>query len=251
MTRATRSKPRPSIIVPVAPIVLAIAAFSWALLAAPSEARAAEVRKPVEAGRKAFGSGRFPWYDSQRDALQPIELRQSSARNWEPPSLAWLRWVAWVLLAVILAVLAYWLALAARDGRFRVPRIPKAEEDPRLAADRVESLPFMAERPRGDLLGLARRHYEQGNFSEAIIYLFSYELVQLDRFAVVHLAVGKTNRQYLREAERVQPLRGVLERTMVAFESVFFGRHALDREGFEACWNQLAAFENLLSKTTP
>ncbi len=99
-------------------------------------------------------------------------------------------------------------------------------------------------------MGEARRHYEQGNYSEAIIYLFSYELVQLDKFALIRLARGKTNRQYLREVPRRPELRSPLERTMVAFEGVFFGSRLLDRAGFEACWQQLPQFEEQL-RTAP
>ena len=98
------------------------------------------------------------------------------------------------------------------------------------------------------MLGEARRHYREGNYSEAIIYLFSHELVELDRFALIRIAKGKTNRQYLRELGPSPPLRPPLELTMTAFEDVFFGRRALDRAGFEACWNQLPVFEQLLSR---
>jgi hypothetical protein len=35
---------------------------------------------------------------------------------------------------------------------------------------------------------------------------------------------------------------------MVTFEDVFFGRRALDRAGFEACWNQLDQFERLVAQ---
>ena len=93
----------------------------------------------------------------------------------------------------------------------------------------------------------ARTHYEQGNYSEAIIYLFSYELVELDRSALIRLAKGKTNRQYLREAAATRSMKPLLERTMVTFEDVFFGRRTLDRSGFEACWKQLDEFQSLLA----
>jgi hypothetical protein len=43
-------------------------------------------------------------------------------------------------------------------------------------------------------------------------------------------------------------VKRLLERTMITFEEVFFGRRALDRGGFEACWNEMGQFENLLSQ---
>ena len=52
---------------------------------------------------------------------------------------------------------------------------------------------------RLDLLAEARRHYQAGNYGAAIVYLFSFQLVQLDQRQIIRLAKGKTNRQYLRE----------------------------------------------------
>ena len=120
--------------------------------------------------------------------------------------------------------------------------------DPLVAADRIEALPFLRQRAQTDLLGQARLHYEQGNYGEAIIYLFSHELVELDRANLIRLAQGKTNRQYLREARTHEPLRAILEHTMVTFEGVFFGRQPLDRAGFESCWRQLAEFDALVAQ---
>ena len=58
-----------------------------------------------------------------------------------------------------------------------------------------------------DLLAEARRHYQAGNYGAAIVYLFSFQLVQLDRRQIIQLAKGKTNRQYLREVGPRDPLR--------------------------------------------
>jgi hypothetical protein len=109
----------------------------------------------------------------------------------------------------------------------------------------------MARRDQSDLLGQARRYYEAGNYAEAIIYLFSYQLVELDRHGFVHLERGKTNRQYVREAQRAPEaksggLHKILDQTMVAFEDVFFGARDLDRRRFEQCWSRLDEFQSLL-----
>ncbi len=219
-----------------------------ALAAAPATLRAAETFEPVDAAREALASGRFTWYDSQRDTVAPIDLpKQRAPIRFEVPALGWLRWLAWGLLAVVLAALMAWIVWASRLDSVAGRRAVDGREDI-VAADRVESLPFMAERSKRDLLGEARRHYAAGNYSEAIIYLFSYELVQLDKFALVELARGKTNRQYLREASLKPGVRPLVERTMLAFELVFFGRRELDRAGFEVCWNQLGELERLLAR---
>jgi hypothetical protein len=99
-----------------------------------------------------------------------------------------------------------------------------------------------------DLLAEARRAYEQGNFGEAIIYLFSHQLLQMDRRHLIRLTKGKTNRQYLREIGPRRTLRQLFEQTMVAFEDVFFGAHVLGRDRFEACWSQLNRFDQLVEE---
>ena len=225
--------------------------FSLGTLA-PRSVLAADAEQSIVDGRKALeGRMHYPWYDSAKDELQPITL---------PTVSRWWRWLpnmrllgeplrilAWTLIAVLFFALLYLIVRAIVEHQAG-SRQEKSDFEQVLDADHVEALPFMAERPRHDLLGQARWHYEQDNFSEAIIYLFSYELVRLDKSAFIHLTRGKTNRQYLRELARVQPLRKLLERTMIGFEDVFFGSRTLDRQRFEACWNQLDEFETLVSQ---
>ncbi len=231
----------------LAATLLATTLLAMAVAALPAKVSPAG-EQAVASGREALDSAvRPPWYDADKDALQPVDLPIS-------PNLSWLNWLAEpiyivtvITIVILLAIIAVLIVrmLLEREGRSSPS---KTRVDPLLAADRVEALPFLAERSRDDLLGQARRHYQQGNYSEAIIYLFSYELVQLDKFALIHLAKGKTNRQYLRETAKARPLDRMLEPTMLAFEDVFFGSRTLDRDGFEACWNQLGEFENLLSR---
>jgi hypothetical protein len=52
----------------------------------------------------------------------------------------------------------------------------------------------------------------------------------------------------MRELQPRPELRGLVERTMVAFEEVFFGHYPLDRAGFERCWEQLDEFHQRLSE---
>ncbi len=232
------------------PALLATTALVLGCLA--SVGRGAEIDKPVEAGREAFERGNFPWYDAEHDVLKPVKLAPPRRASREPLTLpSWTGNVAWALVAIVLVVLAVILLLVFRESfgpRLR-PAVSGGEEV--LDAQRVEALPFLAERPRGDLLALARQHYAAGNYSEAIVYLFSYELVQLDKSALVRLVRGKTNRQYLRELGPGQSLRQPLEQTMTAFESVFFGRRPLDRSAFESCWARLGEFENLSARGAP
>ncbi len=193
----------------------------------------------------------IPWYNADTDSLQPVELpKPRRDLNWD---LSWLAQPLNILLIVIAVVLvsllAWFIVKLIREREHAQTQGGRTQRERMATADRVEALPFLRDRSQHDLLGQARYHYEQGNYSEAIIYLFSYELVELDRSTLVRLAKGKTNRQYLREAGRVRPLAGLLEHTMITFEEVFFGRRPLDRAGFEACWNQLPQFESLVSQS--
>lgn len=201
----------------------------------------------IDAAHEAFEDGSFNWYDGETDSLRPLRFRESPKwKLWDLSSA--LSIVVWSTLAVLLAALVGLLIYFARNQAILGAVASATGDDVILDAERVDALPFLARRARGDLLGQARFHYEQGNYAEAIIYLFSYQLVELDKFSMIRLAKGKTNRQYLRETSQKAPLATALERTMLAFEGVFFGRRTLDRAGFEACWNALGEFEQELRR---
>jgi hypothetical protein len=218
---------------------------------APAQDAAAN-QEIIESARETLSDGAYPWYDAEKDQLYPLEFE-------EPWDLSWLldifnlgsifKVVVYTLLGLVIAAIVWALVMYAKN-RQPAPQAVRVVPEGAATPDQVEALQFLEERPRGDLLGQARKHYEQGNYSEAIIYLFSHELVELDKFSLIHLAKGKTNRQYLREASRVTPLSSPLERTLLTFESVFFGRRPLDRAGFEACWHELPRFEQLLRGST-
>ena len=201
----------------------------------------------VVAGRRALDRWRdYPWYDDAGDGVRRIELApppEPRARDdWQfgggPSPLHMLIWT--LIGALLLAVV--WLLLRSFLQREPSAAGQPAEED----RGRIESLPFPVRPGKLDLLDQARRLYEQGDFRQAIIYLFSHELVQLDKRQLIRLAKGKTNRQYLREVASRAGLRAVVEQTMVVFEDVFFGNRELQRAQFESCWSRLDEFEQLL-----
>ena len=224
----------------------------------------------VEAGRVALRSGGFPWYDQQHDALRrvrvvpPKDLTGNRGSTWESRprqkrasnganftllgKAFWsvMQALFWLILAVLLLGLVGLLvwAFLRRDGE--AARSSGLADDSTSVSDaeRIENLPFDVKRPQGDLLGEARRLYAEGRFAEAIVYLFSYQLVCLDRHQLIRLTKGKTNRQYLRELSVRPALRRLLEQTMLVFEDVFFGHYPLAKERFDLCWNQLDEFHH-------
>jgi hypothetical protein len=201
---------------------------------------------PVAGGQEAlnhwFG---YPWYDANTDGIRRIELSKPRDVDWNWDSLfefpsSLLQWAAWAVIALILAGLVYLLirAFLRMEGRMK-----KETEEPARGADRVDSLPVpLAVRP-DDFLAEARRCRQRGDYARAIVFLFSHQLLQLDRHHRIRLALGKTNRQYMREVGPWPALRGLIEPTMIAFEEVFFGHRPLDAPAFESCWSRLEEFE--------
>ena len=222
----------------------------------------------VQDAREALGGPTsFPWYDRQEDSARPIRLRENEddsanrASNWQNKRTATrttptgnvsyfgtiLQVLGLLVLVSVLVLVAVLIARAFMRNEVTETagsRVVETSQD----VDRVEHLPFHLRRPAGDLLSEARRLYEAGDYSQAVLYLYSHLLVQLDRQHVIRLAKGKTNRQYLLETRPRPVLHQILETTMVSFEDVFFGHHKLSREQFEASWNRLPEFEAELTQ---
>jgi len=207
----------------------------------------------------------YPWYDRQTDGVRRVDVVEPWYLRWEwfwdwlgdlfrfswggLGSLSWLEWVAWGAIVILLGLLVYLMVRTVRKRRLGKSGSAGEAGQPDEAEEkrRVEALPSAVGRNRADLLAAARQCYDEGNYGEAIIYLFSHQLVELDKGLLIRLAKGKTNRQYLRELGRRLPLRRLLGQTMVAFEDTFFGNHAIDRARFESVWSRLGEFEALVA----
>ncbi len=239
-------------------VLLRLVAFAGVVCAQPISRPAED--SVAEAGADSLAV--FPWYDAAAEDLRrldvepPADLKNRDSKwLFNPPNLSMPDWIllllrvlAWTVLVMLIALVAYFLARAFMSIEDGFIDRTNSGEDLTLSGDvdRVDALPFQLKRPQGDLLAEARRLYEEGQFADAMIYLYSYQLVQLDRSHVIRLTRGKTNRQYLREVRRRSNLFELMQRSMETFEDVFFGSHPLDRAGFEACWMQLDEFHQQL-----
>ncbi len=231
------------------------------LLPAPCVFGYMDPREAVEAGRGGLDHWwRYPWYDRAADGLERIDVAPpwwlSWLPDWQSAGLSsWpnnlLEWLAWIVIAAVLIWLAWLLVrtyrarrkagmIGGRDGRTAV--------NPADEQRRADALPFPAPQRQVDFLVEAERCYREGDYGTAVLYLFGYQLIQLDRHQLIRLTKGKTNRQYLRELGRRAPLRRLVEQTMVAFEDVLFGHYTLDRARFESCWFRLDEFEFLAAE---
>lgn len=248
---------------PIIRFAVAAAGMLAALVATCLAGRAsADEAAGIEHARQALGREAFPWYDKSADALQPVHVREpwqsassSSSQTTSLPSLGSFSLpeaLAYGFLLAALGVIVWLLMRAYLNGEeisVTTPdRVRQAAVDD---AARIEALPFRIRRGDIDLLAEAKRLYEENKFGEAIVYLFSYQLVEMDRHQVIRLAKGKTNRQYLRDLRRLPPLRSLMEGSMVVFEEVFFGGHTLDRARFESVWRQLGQFNTLIAERQP
>jgi hypothetical protein len=243
-------------------LAFALASFCATALVAESpisEATASEATS-VEQGREALGSQRrFPWYDGTNDdvrrvrvsvpwkPIQPNTKPKAAGGAW---NFSWLELLVWTAVLALLAALAYLLIRAYLNREDHAVSMPAAaSQSPAIDdAKRIEALPFRVRSGPLGLLDEARRHYELGDFRQAIVYLFSYQLIEMDKQQIIRLAKGKTNRQYLREVRRRPSLQSLVNQTMFAFEDVFFGDHSLDRARFESCWLRLNEFETLVTQ---
>ncbi len=258
--------------IPLLPVIAAL----LLLLSIASASNAADTPSPdpVESTKDALSSGsRFPWYDRQNDSARrlnivprvppdergakwssvPIQPKPTSSSNsLRMPRFnlvgGTLQWLGITALIVLLGIIAYLIATSFLKDEVSTSTSDRKVVEVRRDADRVEALPFKVRAATTDFLAEARRLYDAGQYSEAIIYLFSYQLVELDRNHVIRLSKGKTNRQYLREARPRPLLAGVLEKTMIAFEDAFFGNKSLSRDTFEQSWTRLNDFRQELER---
>ncbi|MEX1040348.1 MAG: DUF4129 domain-containing protein [Pirellulaceae bacterium] len=230
---------------------------------------------PVATGQRSLA--RLPgnhWYDAEEDDITaghvppeanpdarpgsqaPAKQRQSS-NLWGSGGtgggsvLSWLIVVGVILILGSLLGLVIWGVVRSRANLTKTDETPRTLDEISSQVDKVEHLPFEVKRPDANLLDEARRHYQQGDYSEAIIYLFSYQLLELDKGQIIRLAKGKTNGQYLMEMRHQRPLQGILRTTVDAFEDVFFGHRKLTRGQFEACWEHLSRFQSLIQGARP
>ncbi len=215
------------------------------------------VADSVEDGRQALRGQAFPWYDASKDEIRPVA--EPKSWGWEWPrfnfsfgaGLGRIIQIVFVLIVIILLGLLIYGIVRTYLARER-SELVKQGANVQVIDDqaRIEQLPFNVREPNADLLEQARKHYQQGDFNEAIVYLYSYMLVHLDKHQTIRLSKGKTNRQYLREMTESPRIGRFLEITMVSFEQVFFGRHTLEKGEFEMSWSQLEPFHQSVAEVT-
>lgn len=206
------------------------------------------------------------WFDAKNGTVRPIrggkslnvdDRHNAIAGNVtkSPPSGWWITFKALVkflfeswqilLLIFLIALLATAASVILKYGLSFQSYTGKMTDLAKLEREKakLQDLPFEVEQTMFGLLGEAERYRAAGDYSKAIVYLFSHALVEMDGARCIRLARGKTNRAYLRELRDQESLRGFTNQLVSAFEYAFFGKHVLSQEAFERIWQQVPAFD--------
>lgn len=215
---------------------------------------------------RALEASEFPWYDSETGQVKPgaaptrpnsrvsdrgdlTKAKKIVVTPKAPPVAAvpgpvggnaglgtilgnWIVYIiAGVLVAILVAALIYgFLQRESEDaGEGEV-------NSRRKIRDHVRHLPFEVEEQDGDFETFADRAFANGNYSQAVIYLFADVLVGLNEGHLVRLQRGKTNRQYLNEIHDRKEIAAYYRTVMTAFEDAFFGKHTISKARAELCF---------------
>lgn len=207
----------------------------------------------TEAGKKSLSrSPTIPWYSTDTDDFRAAEVEPPKPpRTTNRGSSIFLLRLGWVLLAALLVWFVYLIVRSFMTREIQESLVAKRSV---VGADiaRVEELPVSLAKSPADYLDEAMRLYRKGDFAQAIVYLFSHQLLQLDRQHWLRLVKGKTNRQYLREVRRsaapeAESLAELFENTVLLFEEVFFGKRLPPKEQIDIVWRNIERFESLVA----
>ncbi len=220
--------------------------------------------------RPALADRKLDWYDEQNQrlrspALQPLEDPQApprwvwkpwqtnnTRRAWRIPQIGELtaqiiEAIIWVALGLgIIWLLVYVLRFIQHQESYAAVEVTAGHDHDAILTQKLAELPFATGSAGGNLLDAAREMYQQANYDQAIVFLFGYQLLELDRHQRIRLWKGKTNRNYLYEVRDDYWLSKLLTETIHTFEASYFGKHAVSREQFESCWERMDRFHQHL-----
>lgn len=160
----------------------------------------------------------------------------------------WLLLASPYLIGLLLLLVGIFLALWFLKPEMFFRAIKKEDFRSRaIDLERIVDLPFSVDSEKFDPLKEIEKCMAAGEFERATIFLFAYQLLQLDANRKIVLQRGKTNRTYLRELRKFSEIKTIVEPTMLAFEDVFFGRYKMTKEKFLENWKRLEQFHQLLN----
>ncbi|MCH1439500.1 MAG: DUF4129 domain-containing protein [Rubripirellula sp.] len=115
--------------------------------------------------------------------------------------------------------------------------------------ERMKHLPKELRRTDVNLRSEAQRLMQAAQYDQAIILLFAHQLLLLDRYGMLRLNRGKTNRKYIRETRAAnEQVAKCIETTIASFERSYFGRHKITRNEFADTWRLNEQLEKKLEE---
>ena len=221
------------------------------------------------------------WYDREVDQVVPVEVKTAQddsihrdskwlpqaapvakAVNTANPTSAsnidlfgdaftYTNFFAWCCLAVMVVGTGIWVAwILGRDGvGANSSKVDRSLASDERLLERIQHLPQELQRENLDYRAEAERMMRAGDFEQAIVLLFAYQLLILDRSACIRLNRGKTNRQYLRETRFAdQQASQWFASVIKLFESSYFGRRVVEASDFARCWQENEMLERQLTQ---
>ena len=146
-----------------------------------------------------------------------------------------------------LGALIYMLLASPAAVRRRKRTVNEISENIVAQKAKLSDLPFELDQPLAGLKAQADHYRNNQDYRNAVIYLFSYLLVECDTAGCIRLARGKTNHRYVRELKSYPDVQHPFKRVVELFEEAFFGRKEISQGRFEAIWNELPSIERSIT----
>jgi hypothetical protein len=214
--------------------------------------------------RDALKEGKFPWYDSHADRVQPVWPIRISWLKWLGDRLeAFFRWLASFFdgfgssgssgapvvgnsistILLLAAIVAFFVCIALLwIHRERGPAQDEAARASLGIAARLGDLPEGIRTADADPWSEANRRRAAGDLAGAVVCLFAHQLLVLDQMGLIRLAPGRTGRHYV-QSLRDRELIDSVGATLALFEDVYYGRRSPTALTFEPVWIRALAFQ--------
>jgi hypothetical protein len=166
------------------------------------------------------------WYNARDDGWRRVEITpppELASEASAGPALSVLPMILYGVIILGLLALVIWLVTSGREAP--VPALQRTGTLQPKAA--LSELPF-AVVDTGDPEGALAQALAAGDHRRALIWIYACLLLRLDALGRLRLERSKTNRCYLRELPAEDAAQGLLQRTVTAFEAVYFGDRAAD-----------------------
>ena len=187
----------------------------------------------------------FPWYSNKNGQLKflpPVPDKPAKAPSNNQNTFNWdaiFNCIFWIILIVIFIFLVFAVILIVFHLKENKTDEKNENHDQTDDLQRQrESLPIEAAQQIGSLDLLAESSLKEGDFRKAIIYHFSWLLIELDRKKIIHLQNGKTNRQFLSEIKFRDELAALYSHVMDLFEKTYYGARPISEEDFMTVWQE-------------